>query len=220
MVRTVFSHKDLAKLSYEFVPVIAHGTTDHASGEYIIGREKKEMCGIYDVASCKQHEAMVQALSAKQMLKGVKGTPTHIIFNPHDMSEISRAHGMTVGNIEDAIAEAQKKLGKPVRYKDFVKMRETLDSASKLIEAKDYRGALRALKGFDAGGMKGVEAEAEGLNARIVKDGEEMLAQARELIDAGETDKALKTLKEVGRQFSGTEIAKKAKALQAEAKKD
>jgi hypothetical protein len=220
MAKSVFSSKDLAKLSYEFVPVIAHGNTDHPSGDYVIGREKKHMCGIYDVADCKQHEAMVQALSAKQMLKGVSGTPTHIIFDPRDMSEISRAHYMTVGNIEDAIAEAQKKLGKPIRYKDFKKMRETLDDASKQIDEKDFRGALRTLKGFDAEGMKGMEAEAKTLDERIHTAGEEMLAKARELIDAGDADEASKLLREIGRQFSGTEIADKAKELKAEAKKD
>jgi hypothetical protein len=215
MARSVFSSKDLAKLSYEFVPVIAHGNTDHPSGEYILGREKKHLCGIYDVSDCKVHEQMVQALSSHHMLNNVGGTPTHIIFNPHDMSEIARYHGMAVKNIEDAIEEAQKQLGKPVRYKTYVKLRETLDEAAGLVKEKKYRSALRQLKGFDPEGMKGMQAEAEGLMAQVLEAGEKMLEEAKGHIDAGEKEAAEKLLKEVSREFSGTDVADKAKELKA-----
>ena len=36
MVRSVFAHKDMAKLSNEFVPVIAHSRPNHGEGEFII----------------------------------------------------------------------------------------------------------------------------------------------------------------------------------------
>lgn len=213
MARTVFPHKDLAKLSYDFVPVIAHGNPDHGEGEFVVKGKKKHLCKIYDVASCELHSNMGPELSKRGLLKGVRGTPTHIMFNPHDLSEISRAHGMSVGQIEDAVKAAQKQLGKPIRYKDFQKMRKTLDDVKAAADKADYRKALRGLKGFDAKGMKSLTDEAEKLRGKIMEAGKKMLEDAKAALEAGEKKQAGKLLKDVTRHFAGTDLAKEAKTL-------
>jgi TolA-binding protein len=213
MARSVFPHKDLAKLSYDFVPVIAHGNPDHGEGDFIYGKKKTHLCKIYDVPNCKAHSDMGSELSRRGLLKGVRGTPTHIMFNPHDLSEISRAHGMSVGQIEDAVEDAQKKLGKPIRYKDFQKMRKALDEVKASIEKGDYRKALKGLKSFDAKGLKSLEAEAKKLSEETMDAGGKMIEAAEAALEAGDKKKAGKLLKDVTRHFSGTDLAKKAKSL-------
>ena len=108
MIGTVFLNKDAVRISHECVTVIAHGNTDHGEGEWVVGREKEHLCNIYDLPTCKAHEDLRTALGQKGLLKDVRGTPTHIIYNPHDLTELARTHHMTLGKIEDAIAEAQK----------------------------------------------------------------------------------------------------------------
>ena len=218
MIGTVFLHKDAAKVSREFVAVVAHGNTSHASGEYVYGGEKREMCGIYDLEDCSVHENLRQAVSQKGLLKGVGGTPTHIIYNPHDLSEISRYHGANLGKIEDTVKEAQKVLGTPVTWKQFSKLRATLDDASELIAAEDYRKAIKALDGFEPGTMKGLAEEAAELEAGILAAGEKLLDEARTLIEAEEKPKALKILRTVSRDFAGTEVGEAAKELIPQAK--
>lgn len=213
MARTVFPHKDLAKLSYDFVPVIAHGNPDHGEGDFVVKGKKTHLCKIYDVASCELHTNMAPELSKRGLLKGVKGTPTHIMFNPHDLSEISRAHGMSVGQIEDAVKDAQKQMGKPVRYKDFQKMRKILDEAKAQVEKGDYKKALRAAKGFDAKGMKSLEAEAKAIETAVMEAGKKLLEEAKAALESGDEKQASKILKELTREFSGTDIGKEAKTL-------
>ena len=218
MVRTVFFHKDIGRISREFVAVVAHSNPDHGEGDWIVGRSREHLCNIYDLPSCRSHEEMRTELSKRGLLKGANSTPTHIIYNPHDLSELARTHFMTAKNFEDKNAEAQKVLGKPVRWKHFAKARGTLDEARTLLETEDYRKCLRALKGFDAMGMKGLQSEAEKLEADVLATGEARLEEARGLIDGGEAGKAIKLLRGVSRDFAGTEAAKTAKALIARAK--
>jgi hypothetical protein len=221
MVRSVFSHKDLTKLSLEYVGVLSHRTTNHKSGEYTVAGKKKHMCGIYNLPDCKSHENMSGALSQKGLLKDVRGTPTHIVYNPHDMTELTpRAHYMNVSQIEDAIKAAQKKLGKPVKYKDFAKMRETLDTAKAELSDKDYRGALKALKAYKSKGMKSLDAEAKAIREKIMAAGKELIEKAKTALEAGDKDAAMKHLREVNKGFGGTDLAKEAKKLMEKAKEE
>jgi FimV-like protein len=213
MAETVFPSKDLAKLSFDFVAVIGHGSPDHGEGDFVVKGEKKHLCNIYDLPDCKAHEAMAAALQRKGLLKDVRGTPTHIIYNPHDLTEISRAHYMAVSQIEDAIAEAQKVLGKPVRWREYEKMRTTLDTARGLIQEKDYRKALKELKDFDAAGMDNLEAEAKALNEQIVEAGHALLDEAKALIESGDHKKAKDLLRDVKRDFAKTDVEDEAKTL-------
>ncbi len=105
---TVFSHQDITKLSHDFVAVIAHGNPDHGEGEFVMGGKVQHLCKVYDVPTCKSHEDMRNALSQKQPLKDVRGTPTHILYNAKDMTEISRSHSQSVGQMESSIVAAQK----------------------------------------------------------------------------------------------------------------
>jgi len=220
MVRSVFSHKDLTKLSYEYVGVMSHNRPNHGEGEFLVKGEKKHLCNIYDISSCESHEKMSSALSAKNLLKDVRATPTHIWYDPNTLEEIGRANYMNVSQIEDAIEAAQKKLGKPVRHKDFSKMRETLDDAKAKLAEKDYRGALRALKGFDAKGMKSLEAEAKALNEEIVKAGKSLIEEAKKALEKGDTKEAQKLLREVTKGFGGTDLAEEATELLKKAKEE
>jgi hypothetical protein len=218
MIGTVFLHKDAVRVSHECVAVIAHGNADHGEGEWVVGRKKQHLCNIYDLPSCKAHEDLRQAMAEKGLLKGVRGTPTHIIYNPHDLSELARTHHMTLGKIEDAIAEAQRTLGKPVTWREYSKAREDLEEAKAHFEEQDYRKAMKSLKGFDSRGLEGLEAEAEKLRADLLAAGEAKIEEARRLIESGENKAAIKILREVSRDFSGTDLAKTAKELIAEAK--
>ncbi|MHC4469383.1 MAG: hypothetical protein ACYTDY_10280 [Planctomycetota bacterium] len=213
MARTVFSHKDLAKFSLEFVPVMAHGNPDHGEGDFVVGGKKMRLCRIYDLPNCKSHADMRGAVAQRGLLKGVGGTPTHVIYNPHDLTEISRANYMNVSQIQDSINDAQKKMGKPVRYKDFQKMRKTLDDVKAAADKADYRKALRGLKSFDAKGMKSLADEAEKLRGKIMEAGKKMLEDAKAALEAGEKKQAGKLLKDVTRHFAGTDLAKEAKTL-------
>ena len=220
MIGSVFLSKDMAKPSQEFVAVVGHNRPNHGEGEHIVNGQKKHLCNIYDVSSCKSHENMAQALQQKNLLKGVRGTPTHITFNPHTLEEISRAHGMTSGSIEKMIEEAQKKLGKPVRYKDFAKMRETLDDAKAKFEKKDYRGALKVLKGYKSKGMKSLDAESKTLKEEIMAAGQALIDEAKKALETGDKKEAQKLLREVTKGFSGTDLAKEATKLLKEAKEE
>lgn len=213
MAESVFPSKDLAKLSFDFVAVIGHQNSDHGEHEYYFQGEKKHLCAIYDLPDCKAHEEMARALSQKGLLKGVRGTPTHILYNPHDLTEISRAHSMSVSQIEDAVAEAQKKLGKPVRWREYSKMRETLDATAGYIAEKEWRKAVKELRDFDAEGMKNLEAEAAKLKQQILDAGNAMLDEARAAIEAGDDHKAREILRDARRDFDRTEIEDKAKEL-------
>jgi hypothetical protein len=213
MAETVFPSKDLAKLSHEFVAVIGHGSPDHGEGDFVVKGEKKHLCNIYDLPDCKAHEAMAAALQRKGLLKDVRGTPTHIIYNPHDLTEISRAHYMAVSQIEDAIAEAQKVLGKPVRWREYEKMRSTLDAARGFVAEKDYRKALKELKGFDAGSMTNLESEAKAIHEEILEAGRAIVAEAKDLIENGDKDKAKGLLRDAKRDFAKTEVEEEAKTL-------
>ena len=213
MAETVFPSKDLAKLSFEFVAVIGHGSPDHGEGDFVVKGEKKHLCNIYDLPDCKAHEAMASALQQRGLLKDVRGTPTHIIYNPNDLTEISRAHYMAVSQIEDAIAEAQKTMGKPVRWREYEKMRTTLDTVRGFLAEKDYRKAQKELKGFDAAGMTNLESEAKKLNEEILEAGRALVAQAKDLIEAGDKSKAKDLLREVKRDFAKTEVEEEAKTL-------
>ena len=220
MWKTVFSHKDIIKLSYDFVAVVGHGNTAHKEGDYVVNGKQTHLCEVYNLPSCKAHEDMRNEMSRRNLLPNVRGTPTHIVYNPHDMKEISRTHGQSVSDIEDQIGAAQKTLGKPITWKEYGKTRKPLDEARGLIsgDKPDYRKALRALKGFDAKGMKALEAEAENIRNEILAAGEKGLTEARELIAADEKSKALKLLRTLSRDFAGTEIEPEAKKLMAEAK--
>jgi len=220
MWKTVFSHKDIIKLSYDFVAVVGHGNTAHKEGDYVVNGKQTHLCEVYNLPSCKSHEDMRTEMSRRNLLPGVRGTPTHILYNPHDMKEISRSNSQNVSGMEDSIAAAQKTLGKPITWKEYSKTRKPLDEARELItgDKPDYRKALRALKGFDAKGMKALEVEVEQIRNEILAAGEKGLADARELIAAGEKSKALKLLRTLSRNFAGTEIETEAKKLTAEAK--
>jgi predicted negative regulator of RcsB-dependent stress response len=149
------------------------------------------------------------------MLEGVNVTPTHIVYDPRDLKEISRANTMSAKQIEDAIAEAQKKIGKPVRWREYSKLRETLDAASKYVGEKDWRKALKELRDFDPGEMKNLATEADALRKQILDAGRARLDEAKAAIEAGDTKKAGEVLREVRRDFGGTEIEDQAKELQA-----
>jgi len=220
MVRSVFSHKTLTKFSFEFVPVMAHRTTDHKSGEYMVNGKKRQMCGIYNLDTCKEHETMSGELSRKNLLKGVRGTPTHIIYNPHSMEELGRAHGMSAGQIEDMVKGAQKKMGKPVAYKDFSKLKATLDDAKAKLEKKDYRGAMKALKGYKSKGMKSLDDQAKTLKEEIMAAGKSLIDEAKKALEAGDKKGAKKFLREVTKGFSGTDLAKEAQGLLKQTKEE
>lgn len=218
MWKTVFSHKDIIKLSYDFVAVVGHGNTAHKEHDYVVHGKKEHLCEIYDLPSCKCHEDMRMTLSQKNLLPGVKGTPTHILYDPHTMKEISRANFQSVSAIEDMIAAGQRQLGKPITWKAFSKIRKKLDDAKEQAADGDYRKALKSLKGFDAEGIKSLEAEAKALADSIDEAGRKMLEEGRKLLEAGDSNGALKVLREADREFSGTDISKEAKKLIAEAK--
>jgi hypothetical protein len=218
MWKTVFSHKDIIKLSYDMVAVVGHSNSDHGEGDYNVGGQKEHLCSVYNLPSCKVHEDMARALQAKNLLPGVTGTPTHIIYNPKDLTEISRSHSQSVSQLEDAIAEAQKILGKPVTWKAFSKMEKDLDEAEKFIAEGDFRKAERALKGFDPEGLESLKQRAEKLNAAITEAGNAKLEEARGLLAEGDKSGAIKILRHITREFSGTDIADEAKKLMAEAK--
>ena len=220
MWKTVFSHKDIIKLSYDFVAVVGHGNTAHKEGDYVVNGKKEHLCEVYNLPNCKSHEDMRNEMNRRNLLPGVRGTPTHIVYNPHDLKEISREHGQSVSAIEKQIAAAQKTLGKPITWKDYSKTRKPLDEARELLsgDKPDYRKALRALKGFDAKGMKALELEVEQIKNEILAAGEKGLADARELIEAGDKGKATKLLRTLARDFAGTDIESEAKKLLAEAK--
>lgn len=220
MVGSVFPHKTLVKFSMEFVPVMAHRTTDHKSGDYIVNGKKKHMCGIYDLDDCKQHEAMSAELAKKSLAKGVRGTPTHIIYNPHNFEELGRAHHMTASQIEDQVKAAQKKLGKPIAWKDFSKMKSTLDDAQTKFEAKDYRGALKALKGYKSKGMKSLDTRAKTMMDEIMAAGQALIDEAKKCLEAGDKMTAQKHLRDVTKGFSGTDLQKKAQELLKECKEE
>jgi hypothetical protein len=213
MWRTVFSHKDIVKLSYEFVALVGHGNPDHGEADYNVGGKKTHLCNVYNLPSCKSHEDMRTTLTQKNLLPDVRGTPTHILYNPHDMKEISRSHSQTVGSMTDSIVAAQKVLGKPITYKAFSKLTKNLDEAEAFIAEEDFRKAMKAMKGFDAKGLESLVARAAELQAKIDGAAEARLGEARKLIDEGENGKALKLLRNVLRDFSGTDYADKAKEL-------
>ncbi len=218
MWKTVFSHQDIIKLSYEFVAVVGHSNPDHGEADYRVAGKKTHLCNVYNLPSCKSHEDMRNAMSRKNLLPGVRGTPTHILYNPKDMKEISRSNTQSVGQMEDSIAAAQKIIGKPVTWKAFAKMRKSLDEAEAFIAKENYRKASRALKGFDAGGMASLSERAEKLRRAITEAGNAQLEQAREMLAEENKSGALKLLRTISRNFSGTEIADEAKKLMALAK--
>jgi hypothetical protein len=218
MWKTVFSHKDIVKLSYDFVAVVGHGNTAHKEHDYVVHGKKQHLCEVYNLPNCKSHEDMRMTLSQKNLLPGVKGTPTHILYDPHTMKEISRAHFQSVSAIEDMIAAGQRALGKPITWKAFSKIRKDLDDAKEQADEGDYRKALRSLKKFDAEGIKSLEDEAKALAEQIDEAGKKMLEEGRALLESGDSKGALKILRKVDREFHGTDIGKEAKDLIAEAK--
>ncbi len=218
MVRTVFSHKDAARVSHEFCSVVGHGGTNHPNADFMVGGQKTHLCGIYDLPDCKSHEEMSGTLSQRGLLKDVRGTPTHILYNPHDLTEISRAHGMTLGNIEEAVAAAQKVLGKPVPWKEYQKILKPLEDAKTAFAAGDARKALKALGDFDPKGVEALKTQADALRAEIFAAGEKRLEEAKGLIEQGEKAKALKILRDVAADYAGTDVADKAKELIPQAK--
>ena len=219
MWKTVFSHKDIIKLSHECVAVVGHSNPDHGEADFNVGGKKTHLCNVYNLPSCKSHEDMRMALSQKNLLPGVRGTPTHIIYNAKDMTEISRSHSQNVSGMEDSIAAAQKVLGKPISWKKFSKMQKSLDEAEAFIAEEDFRKASRALKGFDANGMESLEQRAELLRASIIEAGNARIEEAKAKLEEGDKSGALKLLRNISRDFSGTELADEAKKLMAEAKR-
>ncbi|MEN8149951.1 MAG: hypothetical protein ABFS86_09015 [Planctomycetota bacterium] len=210
----------MAKVSREFVAVIAHNRPSHGEGDHVVAGKKKHLCNIYDVSSCKSHEDMSKALQGKNLLKGVRGTPTHIIYNPGTLEEISRSHRQSASQIEDSIKVAQKQLGKPVTWKDFSKMKSTLDDAQAKLAAKDYRGALKALKGYKSKGMKSLDARAKSLREEIMAAGQALIDEAKKLLEEGDKAGAQKLLRKVTKGFSGTDLQKEAQALLKKCKEE
>jgi hypothetical protein len=213
MAETVFPSKDMAKLSYEFVAVIGHQNSDHGEGDFYYEGEKKHLCNLYDLPNCKVHEQMAVELQRRGLLKGVTGTPTHIIYDPHTLKELSRFHYMSTSQIKDAIEEAQKKLGRPVRWHDYMKLEATLDKVEKLIGDKDYRKALRELKDYDPGEMKNLKAKAESLQKKIMDAGKAMLEEAKKALEANDTKKVHDLVRDIRREFPRTDLADAAKDL-------
>lgn len=220
MWKTVFFHKDIVKLSYDFVAVVAHGNSDHGEADFRVGGEKVHSCSVYSLPNCKTHENMRNALVQKGLAKDVAGTPTHILYNPNDMTEISRSHYQSVSQMEDSIAEAQKIIGKPVTWRAFSKMTKSLDEAEKFIAEEDYRKAGKSLKGFDAEGMASLEARAEKLRGAITEAGTAQIEKARAMLDEGDKSGALKLLRHIAREFSGTDLEEEAKTMMVEAKQE
>lgn len=218
MVRTVFSHKDAFAVSHEFVSLVAHGNTDHPQGEYLMGGRKMHLCGIYDLPDCKAHEDMRAVLGRKDLLKGVAGTPAHIFYNPHDLTELSRANYMSLKDFEDHAAAAQKVLGKPITWREWTKLRKPLEAARELLAKEDYRKALRELEDFDPQGRESLTAEGEALRGEILAAGRARLDEAKALLEQGENGKALKILRDVSRDFPDTEVGEEAKKLIPQAK--
>ena len=219
MWKTVFSHKDIVKLSHEFVAVVGHGNPDHGEADFRVAGKKTHLCNVYNLPSCKSHEDMRNALSQKNLLKEVRGTPTHILYNAKDMTEISRSHSQSVSSMEDSIRAAQKVIGKPVAWKTFSKMQKSLDEAETFIAEEDYRKASKALKGFSANGMESLEQRAETLRNAITEAGNAQLEEARAKLEEGDKSGAIKILRNINRDFAGTDVAKEAKKLMAEAKR-
>ena len=215
---TVFSHQDIARLSHDFVAVIAHSNPDHGEGDFIMGGKTQHLCKVYDVPTCEAHVAMAGALQKKNLLSGARGTPTHIIYNPNDLTEISRSNYQSVSQIEDAIAAAQKVLGKPITWKEFSKLTKSLDDAEAALAEEEFRDALKAMKGFDAKGLTGLETRAGSINERILEGGRAKLEEGRKLLAENEAGKALKIFRDVMRDFKGTDLEAEAKDLLAEAK--
>jgi hypothetical protein len=220
MWKAVFFHKDIVKLSYDFVAVVAHGNSDHGEADFKVSGQKVHSCSVYSLPDCKTHEDMRNALAQKSLAKDVSGTPTHIIYNPKDMTEISRSHFQSVSQMTDSIAEAQKIIGKPITWKAFSKMTKSLDEAEKFIAEEDYRKAAKALKGFDAEGMASLEQRAEKLRGAITEAGTAQLEKAREMLAEGNKSGALKLLRDIARDFAGTDLEDEAKTLMVEAKQE
>jgi hypothetical protein len=218
MVGAVFFHKNAVKVSHEFCAVVGHGNTDHANGDYVVGGKKTHLCSIYDMPDCSIHEKMREELGRRDLLKGVTGTPTHIFYNPKDMTELSRFHSASMSQIETALATAQQALGKPVTWKEYAKIRKSLDEARTACEAGENRKALKALFDFDAKGMENLKSEAELLKGQVMAAGEKSIGEAIGLIEAGEKAKALKILRMVLADFAGTDLADKARELIPQAK--
>ncbi len=99
MWKTVFSHKDIIKLSYEMVAVVGHSNTDHVEADYRVAGQKTHLCSVYNLPSCKSHEDMRNALSQKNLLKEVRVTPTHIIYNAKDMTERAKRQFRTLNGV-------------------------------------------------------------------------------------------------------------------------
>lgn len=214
MAENVFPSKDMVKLSMDFVAVIAHNDDGHTEGDYIVNGEKKHMCGIYDLPDCQSHKQMAQAVSQKGLAPGMRGTPTHWIFDPKDLSTpLHTAHSMSASQIEDAIAEAQKKIGKPVLWKDYSKMSKAIEETKRLIAEKDYRKALAELKDLDPKGLANIEAEKKALTEQIFEAGRALLKEAEELIDGGDVAAAKKILLSVRSEFNRTPVEDEASAL-------
>jgi hypothetical protein len=220
MWKTVFSHKDIVKLSYDFVAVVGHSNPDHGEADFSVAGKKTHLCNVYNLPSCQAHETMASALTQKNLLPDVRGTPTHIIYNAKDMTEISRSNSQSVSSMEDSIVAAQKVIGKPITWKVFSKMQKSLDEAEVAIAEGDFRKASKALKGFDAEGMPSLEQRAEKLAASILEAGNARLEEARGMIAEGRKADALQILRDITRDFSGTELADEAKKLMVEAKQE
>ncbi|MCU0727495.1 MAG: hypothetical protein MUE73_17190 [Planctomycetes bacterium] len=218
MVGAVFFHKDAVRVSHEFCAVVGHGNTEHANGDYAVAGKKVHLCSIYDLSDCSEHEKMREELSRRDLLKDVKGTPTHIFYNPKDMTEISRFHSASMSQIENALEIAQKAMGKPVVWKEYQKIRKSLDEAKTAFEAGERRKALKALGDFDPKGMESLKGEAEVLKGQILAAGEKSIEEAVSLIETGDKAKALKILRAVLADYAGTDLAEKARELIPQAK--
>jgi hypothetical protein len=210
MTGSVYPSKDFVDLQSKMVGVAQHAGREH-------GADDKGMCNDFFTITCDVHENMGSELARAGVGQNVKAVPTHVIILP-DKTEVFRYTGaMGVKQIKDHIDEAAKKLGKGMTHAEWQKARESLAKAEKDVESGATRAAIDELKWVDASKPKTPMIER---GTKLLDDidakGNEALAAAKALADAGNVDEATKALGAVAKDYAGRPVEKDArKALSA-----
>ena len=191
------------------IAVIASRDT-HKPKEQKIKGKSVSVCSKFGFIKCSVHRRLEQAIRPLLFPDGRVQTPMHVVLLP-DETEVGRVHDVNgTGVYVDLLKKAQKKLGgRGLTRKEFRRSLELLQVAKKALGDTDFLAAGTALDQLEkmATGTP-VGKEASAIRSSWNKAGMAIATDAEQLAEKGEWVEALRRVRDGGRAFKGSSLAK------------
>lgn len=203
VVSGVFSDNDYRKAMRDVVPIVLSHDQHRLVNETIDG-EVKAVCSKFGGCPCEAHKRLEMDARADFVGEEVK-TPQHVFVLPTHEVVDRMIDVFPPAAYVDMIRKAQKKLGRGLGYEAYRAGKKALADVAKLLDAKEWTAALKAVKAVEAS-LKDTELgkKLDEKVARIHRAAEAAYGAAQAHEAKGDAYAAIVGFDDVARVFPGT----------------